>query len=105
MAVNNLKIGYIALKKLNGVTVIVETNPNALYQSGVHNPHLCGKDCENARADMCDKVHDVKKELITEYEFIKSGYQTFDSKGDVDDFIVLDCDNYKKEKRLCYETR
>lgn len=54
--------------------------------------HLCWDVCSYARANMCPKVADKKKKDISEYDFIKSGYQLFDSNKKLNKFYVSRCD-------------
>lgn len=62
------------------------------------NPHLCWESCKYARADKCEKIKDVEKKKINDYDFITSGYQLCDSKSNVKKFVVTGCKNYKKEE-------
>ncbi len=57
--------------------------------------HLCWKDCECAYVSKCPKIADAKKKNISEYDFIKRGYQIYNENGELDDFGVFECDNYK----------
>ena len=55
--------------------------------------HLCGR-CHNAEPKMCNKVADVHKKSLTDYDFITKGYQSFDENGESDILIVEKCEDY-----------
>ena len=58
--------------------------------------HLCWEDCDNASPLKCEKIANARKKKINQYDFIISGYQIFDEKGNLETFVVSDCKNYKK---------
>ena len=66
--------------------------------------HLCWENCQNARADLCPKIKDKIKKRIEDYKFITDGYQLYDERGNLDQFIVNVCKKYIKEqpKKLDY---
>ena len=57
--------------------------------------HLCF-DCKNGCPSRCEKVKDIVKKPINEYDFIIDGVQTLDENGDVDRFAVFKCENFKR---------
>lgn len=67
--------------------------------------HLCWENCENASVLKCQKIYDKVKKEIGEYNFITDGYQTFDTTGKMDRFIITRCKNYRmvKPKKLTAE--
>ena len=61
-------------------------------QAGV--THLCW-DCANGCPANCNKVKDIKKKNIEAYPFITSGYQVFNTNGNMDRMIVTECKDYQ----------
>ena len=59
--------------------------------------HLCF-DCQNAWPRKCPKIADLNKKPIEEYDFIVSGYQSFDDAEKPEDFIITSCENFKNDK-------
>lgn len=58
--------------------------------------HLC-LDCNNANSNRCSKIRDSDKHCIHMYPFITTGYQQFNKQGTVDQFFVLECQNYQSD--------
>ena len=88
-------MGNTILKKENGVVSTLEATPELeeLICSGCH---LCwDKNCANARANLCSKVFDEHKKHIKLYDYITDGAQILDEEGNVQNFIVSKCNNYK----------
>ena len=83
-------------------TAILINKINYIYQNRFK--HLCWENCENLL--VCDKIQDNLKGLISNYKFIKDGYQIIVKKKNVhgkeyyktDCFYVTKCDNYVKKK-------
>lgn len=86
---NDEKLKYICYKL---VVIYISKNKQ------VKEKHLCGMNCGNLSPLKCTKIYDIHKKYIKDYDYIKSGYQTFheDEKGRIilDSFVVTDCDNY-----------
>ena len=61
--------------------------------------HLCF-DCKNAWPTKCEKVAHLKKKHIDEYDFIDRGYQVIDENGEVSEFIVTKCANFKGTSKV-----
>lgn len=53
-------------------------------------------DCRNAYPSTCQKIADIHKLLIDEYDFINTGYQIFDKKGEMTHFAVVECSNFEQ---------
>lgn len=79
---------------------IIETDYSSLRKNTLDrsHSHLCF-DCENCSPAKCLKVFDVKKRNISNYDFISDGYQIIDKNGEIDSFVVSNCNNFKLEKR------
>lgn len=59
--------------------------------------HLCFN-CQNASSSLCPKVKDRIKSRIDSYDFITEGCQEIKANGEIKNFIVTKCDNYKKDE-------
>lgn len=57
--------------------------------------HLCWEYCDKIIKLDCPKIGDIDKEEIDKYDFIKDGYQVYDEKGDLTQFVVTNCDLYQ----------
>lgn len=55
--------------------------------------HLCF-DCQNAYIGKCQKVTDVIKKGIEDYDFIIDGFQATDKQGMSERLLVLRCENF-----------
>lgn len=73
-------------------------------QSMVKDCHKCF-DCANAYPSKCQKIEDVDKRNICEYDFIKEGYQIVrtnlkddegNCKSKLESFVVSKCDNFER---------
>ena len=68
-------------------------------------PHLCWLSCENTTN--CDKMDDRLRKLISNYDFITTGYQIIipktnnknETKYKIDTFYVSECKNYKTKTK------
>lgn len=60
--------------------------------------HLCFN-CQNANPNCCAKVKNRIKLKIEDYPFIKKGYQEINEKGEINRFVVSQCDNYEEDKK------
>ncbi len=85
------------LKKQNCKLEIKFIDTEILKEMTKKECHLCAN-CENCRADKCQKVHDAENQYISKYDFINDGYQVYNGTGKISDFIVRECGNYEKEQ-------
>lgn len=86
----------IVLEKDNGKVIDLPKTKEVIYElhNGSRIKHLCF-DCVRGCASKCQKIADYRKKPITAYDFIISGYQIYDNRGDVEEFTVTECQNYK----------
>ena len=86
----------IILEKDNGKVIDLPKTKEVIYElhNGSRIKHLCF-DCVRGCASKCAKIADYRKKPITAYDFIISGYQIYDNRGDVEEFTVTECQNYK----------
>ena len=63
--------------------------------------HLCWENCRNAYCSKCEKIENLPKKTIDEYEFISDGFQLYNlsSEDTMRIFVVAECSNYEFEKR------
>ena len=85
------------LKKQNGKLEIKFIDVEILNEMTKKECHLCAN-CENCRANKCQKVADIDNKYIGKYDFISDGYQVYNGNGKISDFIVRECGNYEKEQ-------
>ena len=89
----------IILIKENG-ELRIETNSPELTKEIEKNikedGHLCWENCANACTNKCPKIADMPKKDLNSYDFINSGIQIIDEKGEIEKFIVSDCNKYQK---------
>ena len=85
------------LEKDNGKVIDLPKTKEVIYElhNGSRIKHLCF-DCVRGCASKCAKIADYRKKPITAYDFIISGYQIYDNRGDVEEFTVTECQNYIK---------
>lgn len=83
--------------KVNGVVSNI-TLSNEELKVILKEKHLCSEDCTECYANKCQKVHDHKKQNISEYEFITDGLQTFNDEV-CESLLVRECLNYVKSDR------
>lgn len=88
------------VKKENGEIIEKEIKSASELnsKSGLYDTHLCGESCANCYANKCRKISDIDKKHIKDYDFIESGAQLINDKGEVEQFNVSKCSNYKMEK-------
>ena len=118
MKIRNIPIDYLYKEigeefseqsSKNGVkelsSKILLTTIDELYDS--KQLHLCWKNCKNARTDCCEKIEDLPKRTIDNYDFIIDGYQIIDGSGEIDTFVVSKCSNYElqHQKKLNVQER
>ena len=86
----------IILEKDNGKVIDLPKTKEVIYElhNGSRIKHLCF-DCVRGCVNKCTKIADYRKKPITAYDFIISGYQIYDNRGDVEEFTVTECQNYK----------
>ena len=86
----------IILEKVNGEVIQLPKTKEVVY--GLHDGskigHLCF-DCVNGCASKCVKVADYSKKPITAYDFIINGYQIYNNRGMMTEFVVTNCQNFK----------
>ena len=89
----------IVLEKDNGKVIDLPKTKEVIYElhEGSRIKHLCF-DCVRGCVSKCAKVADYRKKPITAYDFIIGGYQIYDNKGDVQEFTVTECQNYKYDE-------
>lgn len=89
----------IILEKENGNVIDLPKTKEVIYElhNGSRIKHLCF-DCVRGCASKCTKIADYRKKPITAYDFIISGYQIYDNRGNVQEFAVTECQNYKHDK-------
>lgn len=85
----------VILKKEKGIVTINEINPEKIKKIK-EGYHLCWDSCANAYTNKCPKIRDVRKKTIDAYDFITDGSQIIDSEGEVETFIVSECNRYEK---------
>lgn len=68
----------------------------AVNDAWSNSAHKCS-DCAFSSVSKCKKVYDEVKEPIYMYPFITDGHQTFNSKGNVENFFVEKCLKYQKQ--------
>ncbi len=85
------------IKKQNGKLEITFIDAQILREMTKKECHLCAN-CENCRADKCQKVHDAENQYISKYDFISDGYQVYNGTGKTSDFIIRECANFEKEQ-------
>ena len=84
--------GDISYKKLD----LEKTNNNLNFVEEMRGfKHLCSC-CDNCNPKTCLKIFDLKKRIISEYDFITTGYQVYNSNGEVEKMYVAKCDQYVK---------
>lgn len=88
----------VILKKENGKVEVFSANSEIVKNNTENCLHLCWENCANACPNKCQKVADIKKEKIDKYDFITDGLQVLNDKGQVDTFIVTNCQNFEREK-------
>lgn len=59
--------------------------------------HMCSN-CDNCYANKCEKVFDEVKKPIAKYDFITDGVQVYDEKGEMVQFNVFNCNEYKQDR-------
>ena len=85
------------LKKQNGKLEIKFIDTQILREMTKKECHLCAN-CENCRANKCQKVHDAENQYIGKYDYITDGYQVYTEIGKTSNFIVTECGNYQTEQ-------
>ena len=94
----------VILKKNDGVVSIMEASPELIKKiknkdkDNQNNIHMCWENCTNAYCDKCEKIADIQKKEINEYDFISDGIQIINKSGEIDTFLVNKCQNYEKSK-------
>ncbi len=53
--------------------------------------------CDCAYADKCQKIADYKEKDIQKYDFITDGYQINDEDGLLEEFTIINCQNFEKD--------
>ena len=87
----------VILKKENGKVIEIEPTKELLEElKSKEIIHKCGENCKNAYTSKCEKIADYIKRNIAEYDFIQSGMQVIDNEGDVEKFLVHECNNYEE---------
>ncbi len=89
----------VIFKKENGVVTKMQNNRSnrkQLIEERGNKEHICWHYCANSTPKKCEKVFDIKKKAIAYYKFIRDGYQIIDEKGQLESFVVTNCDNYKE---------
>lgn len=100
--INELDIKLENKKYLSILEKLLEIKFNKIYENTF--PHLCWEECANLHN--CEKINDCLKNFITNYDFIKSGYQIININTlkngkkylTTDTFYVSECKNYVKIK-------
>ena len=91
---------YYKIEKKDGITIKSECNkidPSKIGNNK-NSKHLCWNNCSNGFANKCEKIYDHRKRIISDYDFIKSGYQIINEYNELKKFVVTECDNYKEKK-------
>ena len=89
----------IVLEKDNGKVIDLPKTKEVIYElhNGSKIRHLCF-DCVRGCVSKCQKIADYRKKPITAYDFIINGYQVFDNRGNIQEFTVTKCQNYKYDE-------
>lgn len=81
--------------------LILEMLPEAIEMVYVRRKaHLCWEYCTNSNAIKCPKIADKEKKNIKNYSFIDSGIQVYDANGVLEKFLVTECKNYVKSRKI-----